>query len=103
MTGVLADNAKGLYATDIIYDDTNADQIESLPDTQLHRDVDLAIVEADKQGETDIILSVKVFSLLQVQATSDRILLFQAQYMGDLLTLLSKLGSKKTSRFKSRG
>lgn len=51
MTGVLNDNAKGMYATETIYDDFNADQIEALPDTQLHRDVDVAVVEADKQGK----------------------------------------------------
>ncbi len=55
--GELTDDAKGLYATDIIYDDTNVDQLESLPVTQLHRNVDLAIVKADKEGETDLQLS----------------------------------------------
>ena len=39
-----------MYATDTIYDDTNADQIEALPDAQLHREIDVTIVEADKQG-----------------------------------------------------
>ncbi|CAL1716979.1 unnamed protein product [Somion occarium] len=49
-TGVLTDTAKGLYASDVICDDLNADQIEAIPDTALHRDVDLAVVNADKQG-----------------------------------------------------
>lgn len=47
---MLADNAAGMYATDTIYSDTNIQQIESLAPTQPHRDVDLAVVDADKQG-----------------------------------------------------
>jgi hypothetical protein len=39
-----------MFAYDTIYDDTNVAQIESLPPSQLHRDVDLACVEADKEG-----------------------------------------------------
>ncbi|KAF8071994.1 hypothetical protein FPV67DRAFT_911651 [Lyophyllum atratum] len=49
-TGVIADNACGEYASDTIYDDMNPDQIESLPPTQLHRPVDLMIINADKEG-----------------------------------------------------
>ncbi|KAF9443686.1 NAD(P)-binding protein [Macrolepiota fuliginosa MF-IS2] len=49
-TGVLADNAAGLKATDVIWDDANANQIEQLPPTAPHRDVDLKITEADKEG-----------------------------------------------------
>jgi len=49
-TGELTDKAAGMYATDTIYSDLDPDQIEALPATALHRDVDLTIVEADKQG-----------------------------------------------------
>ncbi|KAF9565248.1 NAD-binding protein [Agrocybe pediades] len=49
-TGVLVDDAKGDHGTDTIYDDANPDQIESLPDTQLHRNVDLEVLRADKEG-----------------------------------------------------
>jgi hypothetical protein len=49
-TGVLADSADGNYASDTIYDDVNADQIEMLPDTQIHREVDLELIKADKEG-----------------------------------------------------
>jgi hypothetical protein len=48
--GVLTDNADGEYLSDVIYDDANPDQIETLPDTALHRNVDLAIVAADREG-----------------------------------------------------
>ncbi|KAF8137162.1 hypothetical protein EV363DRAFT_652065 [Boletus edulis] len=49
-TGVLIDKAKGMYAYDTIWDDADPDQLETLPDTQLHRNVDLLVVAADKQG-----------------------------------------------------
>ena len=48
---MLCDDAQGMYAYDTIYNDTDVKQIESLAPTQLHRNVDLAIVEADKQGK----------------------------------------------------
>ncbi|KAG6838242.1 hypothetical protein H0H87_003567, partial [Tephrocybe sp. NHM501043] len=47
--GVLSDSAGGKYAYDTVYDDQDINQIESLAPTQIHRLVDLAIVEADKQ------------------------------------------------------
>ncbi|KAI0070526.1 NAD-P-binding protein [Panus rudis PR-1116 ss-1] len=49
-TGVLADDAKGMHTTDTIYDDSNADQMNSLPPTALHRNVDLEVINADKDG-----------------------------------------------------
>jgi len=57
-TGVLIDHAAGDYTSDTIYDDANPDQIESLPDTQIHRNVDLELVKADKEGY------VKVYIIL---------------------------------------
>jgi hypothetical protein len=39
-----------MYQYDTIYSDADPDQIESLPPTQLHRNVDLEVVNADKQG-----------------------------------------------------
>jgi len=39
-----------MFAYDTVYHDNDADQIETLPPTQLHRDVDLAIVKADQEG-----------------------------------------------------
>ncbi|KAI0787434.1 NAD(P)-binding protein [Fomes fomentarius] len=49
-TGVLTDNARGEYATDTIYDDTNVEQIKSIPATAFHRNVDLRVVDADQKG-----------------------------------------------------
>ena len=44
------DNAAGLHDTDVVYVDTDPEQIESLSATALHRPVDLEVVAADKQG-----------------------------------------------------
>ncbi|KAI0077637.1 NAD-P-binding protein [Panus rudis PR-1116 ss-1] len=49
-TGTFADDAKGLYNSDTIWDDANPDQIETLPDNAPHRNVDLPIVKADQEG-----------------------------------------------------
>lgn len=51
--GVLSDKARGLYATETIYNDLDADQLETLARTQPHREVDLTVVEADKQGKSN--------------------------------------------------
>ncbi|KAJ7701214.1 hypothetical protein B0H17DRAFT_1046230 [Mycena rosella] len=64
-TGVLADDAKGMHVTDTIYDDSDADQIETLAPTQMHRNVDLAITQADVEGyvKTYIILPSTIYGI----------------------------------------
>ncbi|KAF9266639.1 NAD(P)-binding protein [Marasmius fiardii PR-910] len=64
-TGVLADNAAGKYVTDTIYNDADADQIETLPATQIHRNVDLEILGADKEGyvKSYIIIPSTIYSI----------------------------------------
>ena len=49
-TGVLIDDAAGMYSSTKVYDDTNIEEIESLSTTQPHRLVDSTIVEADQEG-----------------------------------------------------
>jgi hypothetical protein len=51
-TGVLVDDqrAKGMYATEKIYTDTDIDAIESLPLKAWHRAVDVEVVKADTEG-----------------------------------------------------
>ncbi|KAJ7246784.1 hypothetical protein B0H12DRAFT_1073088 [Mycena haematopus] len=51
-TGCLGDSANGEFSSQTIYNDLDIPQIESLPATQHHRNVDLAIVEADSEGYT---------------------------------------------------
>ncbi|TFK99908.1 NAD-P-binding protein [Pterulicium gracile] len=59
----LIDNADGAYTYNTIYDDNDIDLIETLPDSALHRHVDLPIVAADKEGyvKTYIILPSMVW------------------------------------------
>ena len=49
-TGVLADSAGGMYGSDTIYYDSDPEQIEALEPTRPHRNVDLNVVAADKEG-----------------------------------------------------
>ncbi|KAI0749471.1 hypothetical protein C8Q80DRAFT_1218633 [Daedaleopsis nitida] len=46
--GVIADNAGGMYGTEFVYYDSDADQ--RILETQPHRDVDLNVVAGDKKG-----------------------------------------------------
>ncbi|KAJ7174952.1 NAD-binding protein, partial [Mycena crocata] len=64
-TGVISDDAKGMYAGTTVYDDSDADQIETLAPTQMHRDVDLEIVNADAEGyiKSYIVLPSTIYGL----------------------------------------
>ncbi|KAF7327868.1 NAD-P-binding protein [Mycena kentingensis (nom. inval.)] len=64
-TGVLSDDARGMFASSTIYSDLNINQLESLPPTQPHRDVDLAIVDADLAGyvKSYIVLPSTIYGL----------------------------------------
>jgi len=66
--GVLTDDARGMFATDIIYSDLDISQMESLPIGQPHRIVDVGLVNADKEGETKLHLTA-----LALSAHDDRI------------------------------
>ncbi|KAF8066914.1 NAD(P)-binding protein [Lyophyllum atratum] len=74
-TGVLADNAAGAYPVEIIYDDTNPDQIETLAPSQIHRNVDLEIVAADKEGyvKTYIIVPSTIYGIASGTLVDHRI------------------------------
>lgn len=64
-TGVLVDNAWGEYATETIYNDLDVDQIKSIPETAMHRAVDLLIVDADREGyvRTHIVLPSTIYGI----------------------------------------
>lgn len=49
-TGVLYSMDNGAFPGKVIYDDTNVEQMASIPETQIHRNVDLAVVGADQEG-----------------------------------------------------
>ena len=48
------DDAAGEYSIDTIYDDANPDQLDTIADTQLHRNVDLELLKADKEGASQL-------------------------------------------------
>ncbi|KAJ7222841.1 NAD(P)-binding protein [Mycena haematopus] len=64
-TGVISEDSKGMYTSTTVYDDSDVDQIESLAPTQLHRDVDLAIIAADAEGyvKSYIILPSTIYGI----------------------------------------
>ncbi|KIM87550.1 hypothetical protein PILCRDRAFT_95788 [Piloderma croceum F 1598] len=66
-TGVLVDDqrAKGMYAIEKIYSDTDIDAIESLPLKAWHRAVDVEVVKADTEGyaKTYIILPSVIYGI----------------------------------------
>ncbi|KAI0822485.1 NAD-P-binding protein [Trametes gibbosa] len=64
-TGVLTDDARGLYVSDTIYRDTDVAQWKSIPPTAFHRNVDLLVIEADTQGyaRTHIIFPSTIYGI----------------------------------------
>lgn len=71
-TGVLIDDAAGNYATDSIYSDLDIATIESLPKTQPHREVELEVIAADKEGyvRTYIILPSTIYGIANTPLVS---------------------------------
>ncbi|KAJ7484159.1 hypothetical protein FB451DRAFT_1337841 [Mycena latifolia] len=62
---VLTDDAKGMFVSETVYDDTDAAQLETLDPEQPHRNVDLALIGADKEGyiKSYIILPSTIYGL----------------------------------------
>lgn len=48
-TSVLDDGAMGAYKSDRVYSDDSRAEIDSVPDTAPHREIDLAIIRAQKE------------------------------------------------------
>lgn len=74
-TGTLLDNAGGMYNSDKVWSDADPDDIETLPPTQVHRNVDLELVAADKEGYVNvyIVLPSAIFSLAKGPCFDKRI------------------------------
>jgi len=70
-TGVLIDNCRGDYKSDTIYSDLDLAKIEALPDTQYHRLVELAVLNAGKEGyvKTYIVLPSIIFGIVSTEFT----------------------------------
>ncbi|TFK91170.1 NAD-P-binding protein [Polyporus arcularius HHB13444] len=65
--GELADDARGEYVSDVIYDDLNVEQYKSIPETAVHRNVDLLVINADVEGyaRTYIVPPTTVYDIVQ--------------------------------------
>lgn len=57
-SAVVADDARGQFLSDKIYDDTDVDSLKAIPAEALHRSVDLAILEADTSGYVNALIIV---------------------------------------------
>ncbi|KAI5122914.1 hypothetical protein M0805_007592 [Coniferiporia weirii] len=74
-TGVLTEDAKGMYAEGRVYDDSKVEDIESLPITQIHRPVDVAVTQADIEGKhlgyarTYIVLPAMIYATAKTGLT----------------------------------
>ncbi|KAG8213376.1 hypothetical protein J3R82DRAFT_11870 [Butyriboletus roseoflavus] len=70
--GVLTDDARGNYVSDDIYSDLNIHRLESLPRTQPHRDVDIAITDAGEEEyvKTCIVLPGLVYGIAKTRLVS---------------------------------
>ncbi|EPQ52538.1 NAD P-binding protein [Gloeophyllum trabeum ATCC 11539] len=62
-SAIIIDNAQGKYASDNAYSDMDIPRIEALDPAQPHRNVDIAIVEASKEGyaRTHIVVPPTIF------------------------------------------
>ncbi|KAJ6523495.1 hypothetical protein DFH09DRAFT_1096607 [Mycena vulgaris] len=62
-TGVISDDAKGMHTDATIYDDSDVDQIATIAPSQMHREVDIAVTNADAEGyvKTYIILPSTIY------------------------------------------
>ncbi|TCD71996.1 hypothetical protein EIP91_000128 [Steccherinum ochraceum] len=49
-TGVLYSMDNGMFPGKVIYDDSDVEQMASIPPTQIHRNVDLEVINADQAG-----------------------------------------------------
>lgn len=63
---------EGAYASDLIYDDTDLEQLESLASTHIFFNVDLGILNADAQGTYQILHTTRL-SLRGTDETVNRL------------------------------
>ena len=52
LLAIVIDDPQGNYASETVWDDTNVAKLDTIADTQLHRNVDTLILAADKEGES---------------------------------------------------
>ena len=52
LLAIVIDDPQGNYASETVWDDTDVAKLDTIADTQLHRNVDTLILAADKEGES---------------------------------------------------
>jgi hypothetical protein len=52
LLGIIVNDTKGNSSTETVWDDTDVAKLDTIADTQLHRNVDVLILAADKEGES---------------------------------------------------
>ncbi|KAF9562656.1 NAD(P)-binding protein [Agrocybe pediades] len=50
-TAIIMDDARGLHGDSIVYSDLDSEKLNALPAEALHRNVDIPLIEADKNGQ----------------------------------------------------
>jgi len=73
-TGVLTDNALGMYSTDVVYSDLDIPLIETLKPSQPHRPVDILVSQAGNEGyvRTHIVLPSTIYGIAPKAGYSTR-------------------------------
>lgn len=56
--GVIVDNAEGMHSDCTVYSDLDTD-LETFPPSQPHRDIDLAVVQADTEGTPHFFIDIQ--------------------------------------------
>ncbi|KAK4700165.1 hypothetical protein P7C70_g6084, partial [Phenoliferia sp. Uapishka_3] len=84
-TGLIADSGEGLHASDHIYSDAKPEEIDALPDTAYHRDVDLLIKNAVEAREVG---TAKDFAITQASLIKDPSIVLQFKFLFVLLCAL---------------
>ena len=54
LLAIIIDDTKGNSATETVWDDTDVAKLDTIADTQLHRNVDGLILAADQEGESRV-------------------------------------------------
>ena len=91
-----------MSATDVIYDDANFEQVANIKPTALHRNVDLAVFEADKEGTLSTVAIFVLFHTTErlVQDIAGATSSCRVQFMALPATPLSTLASSTPTPFK---
>ncbi|RPD78127.1 NAD-P-binding protein [Lentinus tigrinus ALCF2SS1-7] len=94
-TGVLVDNAAGMFSTDTVYYDDDLEQLDKISPDQPHREVDLIVIDADKEGYVNayLILPSTIYGLANGPLVDAGIMNPQSQQIPALI--LASLSRKR--------